>query len=205
MKSFVLTVLCGLLASSAVAVPVEKRNAASSEISAIEHAVYTWRQDTALVSDFLNKGKNQAFKGQMQFHHAATATLAAELNELPQKAVLDKYVPHSQEIETANNTLVTEGTFGSVVSFLQQLTKLNYNTEYMQILEDVNQIDFGTNTVAGRCEAVLPAIDMYFDAAAKYVQKLGGGTSLFGVQAIRPYACPTGPYSIGGTYSKPSQ
>lgn len=203
MKSTTFTVICGLLAGSALAGPIEQR-ASSSLIKTIEDAVYKWRADTAFVSNFLNEAGARDFESQAAFHSAAIAAHAHELNEGVQKAVLDKDLPDTTEVKAANRALVTEGEVDAVVALLEDLTKLNYYKQAALVEKDVAQINFGNSTIEGRCQGILPAVDMYFNAAAKYVQKLGGGDSLFSVRAIRETACSTGPYSIASGYGQPT-
>lgn len=189
-----LILLFGLMVSQILAFPSpssKRSSSASREANQIKHAVFAWQQDTGIVSNFLNQAQARDFSGQAAYHHAASGALAAELNELVHKAVLDKDLPHTPEVENANTTLVTDGDFESVVQLLTDLTHLNFSTDRGEIRKDINHINFGNATVGGRCFGVLPAIDEYFNAAAKQVEKLDGSKVLFGVSAIRPTACET--------------
>ena len=154
----------------------------------IKTAVYAWRADTGTVSEFLNNAGGRTFANNAAFHSAAVNAYNAELDELTHKQVLDNELPHTSQLEQANTTLVTDGTFQSVVDRLNLLQSLHYN-QVNAIAKAVKQINFGHGRVAGRCAAVLPAIDTYFSQAAQELEKLDGDSSLNGVRAIRPTAC----------------
>jgi hypothetical protein len=54
---------------------------------------------------------------------------------------------------------------------------------------DVDHINNGNSTVGGRCGSVLPAIDVYFQAASQTLIESFNDTSLVGLTAVRPAAC----------------
>ena len=174
------------LCSGITAVAIQRSTAPNA--NDIKTAVYAWRADTGTVSEFLNNAGGRTFANNAAFHTAAVNAYNAELDELTHKKVLDNELPASSQLKQANTTLVADGTFQSVVNLLDSLKSLQYSQKNA-IATAVKQINFGHGSVAGRCAAVLPAIDTYFSQAAQEVEKLDGDSSLNGVRAIRPTAC----------------
>ena len=182
--ALVSTMLALCSGATALALPQSTTPSAND----IKGAVYAWRSDTGTVSTFLNNAAARSFSNNAAFHNAAVNAYNAEIDELTHKQVLDNELPPSSQLTQANQTLVADGTFQSVVDRLNTLKSLQYS-QTKAIAKAVNQINFGHDNVAGRCAAVLPAIDTYFSQAAKEVRRLDGDSSLNGLKAIRPTAC----------------
>ena len=129
-------------------------------------AMLAWQHDTAIVSSFLDIATHLSPHDiEIQGAHA----LAAEKDELTHKAVIDAALGGKPNVQEANNVLVTQGTFQTVVDLLTDMAD-NGN-------DDVRVID------EGRCPHVLPAIDMYFAAVVSACGLPGP------VTAVRPQAC----------------
>lgn len=140
--------------------------ARATTATSITQAATNWQKDTGVVSNFLNDATSLTGT---QFTSAASAALAAEKDELTQKAVLDADTSIASQtvIKSANNALTTQGNFQDVVNLLQDMVTKGSSVA----VADTNSIN------AVRCKEVLPSIDDYLEAA---------GTSL---QAVRPSAC----------------
>ena len=98
----------------------------------------------------------------------------------------------NDDLKNANIVLVTQGTFNSVVESLRTIATSTFDTALEIELNTVNEIgiiDDGTADIGGRCAAVLPAIDTYFQQASDYLVNEFGDHSLEGVTATRPAAC----------------
>jgi hypothetical protein len=168
------TLLLSLLPALALAAPSttpSKRQSSPPALDDIINAQILWNQDTNVVSNFLNYA---AFLSPSDVLAQAQIALAAEQDELTHKSVLDSvfvFVDNPDPaVQAAYNVLVNEGTFGSVVSLLQDMTTTG-NVADVQLIN--------TN----RCTNVLPAIDTYFAAVA---QMLG---TPFVLTAVRPLVC----------------
>jgi hypothetical protein len=137
---------------------------------AMQLAISNWQTDTGIVSGFLDNGKNvqdaNAFRG------IADGGFKAEVNELTQKAVLDKVIGNDPRVSIANLTL-TNGAFQSVVDNLQIMSLQGVNK--MNLIDTINMI---------RCTQVLPSIDTYMVVAAEYI-----GVNAQQRRAVRPAAC----------------
>ena len=191
MKDSIIALMGSLLACSALPSGlVLERQTQPANVSDIKAAVYSWRNDTGIISQFLNDAGSRSFTSQSAFHSAAVAAYDAELDEINHKQVLDDELPHTSRLERANATLVDRGTFNSVVALLYDLSSLHY-LQKARIHQNVHQINFGHNGIGGRCGAVLPNIDVYFSEASDEILSLDGDDSLDGLQAVRPTACGT--------------
>ncbi|KAF8854781.1 hypothetical protein BDZ45DRAFT_596603, partial [Acephala macrosclerotiorum] len=131
----------------------------------VMNAVISWMNDTGKVSKFLNTATS--FSGD-DFTRQATIALNAEKDELNHKMVLDAAVGQTDMVQSANDTLTTQGTFQAVVDALQSMVDNGPDTAQMQV-DAINQ---------NRCVNVLPNIDMYFAAAG-----------MSNMQSIRPTGC----------------
>ncbi|MCJ1333971.1 hypothetical protein MMC10_010678 [Thelotrema lepadinum] len=166
MQSFIITAF--FLSSLAFAAPAPRAQAppvAGNENP--QQAAQNWMTDTGTVSNFLNMAPTLTGD---QFKAAAAVALAAEKNELTHKAIIDAapgLALNSASVQNANNSLVTQGHFQSVVDLLQEMTTNGDSTA----ITDTNAIN--TN----RCKNVLPSIDAYLAVA---------GTKLL---AVRPTNC----------------
>lgn len=127
--------------------------------SSLQKAQQAWRHDTGVVSAFLSEAN--MYSGQ-DLANLASRALAAELDELDHKDVLDaaflSIANPDPNVATANQTLVGQGAFQFVVDGLNDLATngASYNPD--QVAFRINLITFD------RCNFVLPAIDVYFQA-----------------------------------------
>lgn len=130
-------------------------------LSAIAQAQSHWRHNTGVVSRFLS---NVESFGPSDLEREAAIALSAELDELDQKAILDRRFLSGDNanpaVAQADNTLERQAKFQSVVDGLQRLTDKGVN----MTPEEVGAASQAINK--NRCEFVLPAIDIYFEAAA---------------------------------------
>ena len=137
---------------------------------AMQLAISNWQTDTGIVSGFQNVGKTtndpNAFRG------IADGAFKAEVDELTQKAVLDRVIGNDPRVSIANLTL-TNGVFQSVVDNLQIMS--------LQGKIRVNLVDVINNV---RCTQILPSIDTYMIVAAEYI-----GNNAQQRRAVRPAAC----------------
>jgi hypothetical protein len=168
------TILLGLIPALAFAAPSSapaKRQSSPPTIDDIIAAQVLWQQDTQVVSNFLNYA---AFLSTPDLLNYAQIALNAENDELTHKAVLDSlFVTGGQPdaaVIGANNVLVNQGTFQSVVNFLQDMV----NTGNVADVQAIN---------SNRCANVLPAIDAYFLAVAQELN------TPFVLTAARPLVC----------------
>jgi len=102
----------------------------------------------------------------------ADGAFKAEVDELSQKAVLDKVIGNDPRISIANLTL-TNGVFQSVVDNLQIMSM--QGTSKINLIDAINQV---------RCVQILPSIDTYMLVAAEYI-----GNNAQQRRAVRPNAC----------------
>ncbi|KAI0419292.1 hypothetical protein F5X98DRAFT_335725 [Xylaria grammica] len=133
-----------------------------------------WRADTSKVSQFLSAVPT--LQGS-KLEAAAQVALDAENDELLHKKVLDQNFSADQRIVQANDVLVTQGTFQSVVDALANFAQNGASmspTEISTLLQQTNAV---------RCGQVLPAIDTYFRVTG---EKLNNGGVLL---ATRPTNC----------------
>ena len=137
--------------------------ARQSSSEGIGEAQSNWFQDTSMVSQFLSTASS--LSGQ-DLVNAASAALANKDNELVHKGVLDAAFVSMLDsddlapIQTANATLVTQGTFQFVVDGLTDLATNGAGYSPGQVVTAVE----GINAI--RCTQVLPAIDVYLQNAA---------------------------------------
>ncbi|KAI1423357.1 hypothetical protein F5Y12DRAFT_786095 [Xylaria sp. FL1777] len=169
-----LPVVLAILFSLTHALPscIGSRN--SPSIQQLADAENTWRADTSTVSQFLSavptlNGTSLAA--------AAQVALNAENDELLHKKVLDEAFSSDPRIVEANDVLVKQGTFQSVVDALRDFAD---NGAVMTSCQ-ISTLLKNTNTV--RCSKVLPAIDTYFCVTS---EKLNNGVSF---TAARPNNC----------------
>jgi len=167
MKYFITQVLiAALLPSLALSAPLIPR------VDAVVTAAKDWKADTTKVSTFLNNAPKLSGKA---LTAAAAAAHTHELNELVHKKVIDaKFLKTNTVIKSANNVLVTEAKFDTVVSGLASLATdgaASFSKEKIQVI--VNSINLN------RCTNVLPAIDKYFKVADPGA----------GLKATRPTEC----------------
>ncbi|KAI0534364.1 hypothetical protein GGR58DRAFT_516211 [Xylaria digitata] len=133
-----------------------------------------WRADIGTVSQFLSAVPTLSGS---KLEAAAQVALDAENDELLHKKVLDQAFSSDQRIVQANDVLVTQGTFQSVVDALENFAQ---NGASMSA-SDISTLLQKTNSV--RCSQVLPAIDKYFRVTG---EKLKNGGFLL---ATRPTNC----------------
>ncbi|KAI0478122.1 hypothetical protein F4859DRAFT_503998 [Xylaria cf. heliscus] len=145
-----------------------------SSIQQLADAQNQWRADTSKVSQFLSAVPT--LQGS-QLETAAQAALNAENDELLHKKVLDQNFSSDKRIVDANNVLVNQGTFQSVVDALGKFATNGGKMSPSDIAALLKQ----TNSV--RCGKVLPAIDTYFRVTG---EKLNNGGFLL---ATRPTNC----------------
>ena len=175
---------CSIISAAAIiafstltmATPIKRQSGPTADDLA--NAVYAWQADTATVSEFLNIAA--LYTDDATFIEAATIALNAENDELTHKAVIDAVFGGYPDIITANNVLVNEGTFGAVVSGLQDMVNNG-----MAAIGDVAIIN------ANRCPNVLPAIDMYFGVVENALTTAPEGLTLAVPVggAVRPIVC----------------
>lgn len=127
-------------------------------------AVSNWMADTSMVSNFLNTGAG--IQDDTQFKQAALVAFNAEVDELDHKAIIDAANGNQPNVQSANSTLATGGSFQDVVDKLKLMS--------VQGRAAVANIDLINQN---RCVNVLPNIDAYMAST--------GSAS----QAVRPQAC----------------
>lgn len=135
----------------------------------MQAACDNWSADTGKVSNFQDTGKGLSGS---QFTAAANTAFLAEVDELTQKAILDKVIGLDPQVSIANLTL-TNGCFDSVVNNLQVMSVQGKTTQ--SLIDTINNV---------RCTQILPSIDTYMAVAAALI---GPGATLR--KAIRPAAC----------------
>ncbi|KAI0435713.1 hypothetical protein F4803DRAFT_544584 [Xylaria telfairii] len=146
----------------------------SPSIQQLADAQNQWRADTSKVSQFLSavptlNGDQLETEGQI--------ALDAENDELLHKKVLDQAFSSDPRIVAANDVLVNQGTFQSVVDALEKFATSGATmkpSEISTLLQNTNRV---------RCGQVLPAIDTYFHVTG---EKLNNGGFLL---ATRPNNC----------------
>ena len=179
---------------------------------AIKNAVLAWQSDTGAVSNFLNFGVDNAAANADDidgtFRTEASSAHGSEVDELNHKLILDQQLcaggqsisnpvcgticsPDANGVEQcstalhdANDTLVAQGTFQSVVDLLQDMADNGFAQN-----GDISEINNGHDGIGGRCNAVLPAIDTYFAQAAALLVSEFNDHSIDGMTAVRPAAC----------------
>jgi len=127
-------------------------------------AVTNWRADTSRVSNFLDIGKS--IQNDAQFKAAANVAYLSEVNELEHKAVIDAANGNQPNVQGANSTLATGGSFQDVVDKLKIMRDQGKSA--------VNNIDL---ILQNRCVNVLPNIDEYFKSTGSQLK------------SVRPKAC----------------
>ncbi|TGJ85505.1 hypothetical protein E0Z10_g3275 [Xylaria hypoxylon] len=146
----------------------------SSVTQQLADAQNDWRADTSMVSQFLSAVPT--LQGS-KLEAAAQVALDAENDELLHKKVLDQNFSSDPRIVQANDVLVNQRTFQSVVDALANFAQNGASMTPGEISTLLQQ----TNSV--RCSQVLPAIDTYFSVTG---EKLNNGGSLL---ATRPTNC----------------
>jgi hypothetical protein len=140
-------------------------------------AVSNWQADTAMVSDFLNRGAS--IQNNVAFKQAATVALNAEVDELNHKAIIDAVNGADPNVVAANSTLATGGSFQDVVDKLQLMSVQGRAAVANIDLINQNRCVNGTlcDMVCMRTRLmvilVLPNIDAYFastNSASKAVR-----------------------------------
>ncbi|KAK3113964.1 hypothetical protein LTR53_008206 [Teratosphaeriaceae sp. CCFEE 6253] len=199
MKNFALTAVAALLASTTSAAAIARRD--TSDLVA---AVKAWHDDTGAVSAFLDAAQTTISAADAGATIDLTATagpaLIREQNEAdPQKSTIegilcagDASCASFSAALAAAKAKIEAGPFQNVVDILQTLSDNVNDVEQARV--DINSINTDQITILGlsegRCEAVLPAIDVYFQAAASFLADQGDTTSLKGfTAAVRPGAC----------------
>ncbi|KAI1182980.1 hypothetical protein F5B17DRAFT_435060 [Nemania serpens] len=145
-----------------------------ASIQDLADAQNKWRQDTSMVSQFLSAVPN--LQGS-RLTAAAQVAVAAENDELLHKKVLDQAFGGDPRVVGANNVLVNQGTFQSVVDALANFASDGAEMSPSEIAALLLQ----TNSV--RCGRVLPAINTYFRVTGETLQ-----TGAFAL-ATRPNNC----------------
>ncbi|KAK5678264.1 hypothetical protein LTS10_009436 [Elasticomyces elasticus] len=196
MKCSAVVSAASLLVSSAIATPLNKREGLSaSDATIITQAALDWQANTRAVSAFLDAAAAILSVEQegvtVDIRGLAATALDHEINELQQKGDLENQAcavdtncqDTIQGFESlfSAKTQLESGTFQGVVDQLTALTG-DAGTNFDSIR---TSIDIINNGPSGRCQGVLTAIDQYFSVASDAL----GDDSLFGVRAIRPYAC----------------
>ncbi|KAF2099833.1 hypothetical protein NA57DRAFT_75337 [Rhizodiscina lignyota] len=183
MKSFAAIAILSLLPTITLAAPftIERRQQISQ--SDIHNAINKWAHDTSLVSGFLDKAADPANfnNDDDQFKIEAASALMSELDEKKQKAILDEAFGTSNPlVNQANQTLIGQGTFQTVVNLLTELA----NTGLTAVATDVTEIN------EDRCTFVLPAIDTYLQQAVLLEQsEFGFSDATADAGAARTEAC----------------
>lgn len=134
-------------------------------------AASLWSGDVAQVTNFLDEADNITTEN---FRKRASTALTFEREELKWKDMIDQALADDPSIQSANNTLVTQGTFGLVVGLLEEMAE--DGTAAIGNVDKINQV---------RCASVLPSIDIYFKA----VTALNAGAQA--IVAARPDKCVT--------------
>ena len=181
-----------VLAASAYARVISRRQDDTQQ--QLLNAVRSWQDDTDEVSSFLDLsvGFDQSSDN---FASLAIDALGQEKDELKHKATIEQLVgigstscsignDQCLSVTAANDTLVADGTFQSVVNLLQDMSNNG-----LSAIGAVDKINNGHDGIGGRCGSVLPAIDEYFLSASEFLQQNFNDNSLVGQQAIRPKAC----------------
>ncbi|KAI1111842.1 hypothetical protein F5Y14DRAFT_301738 [Nemania sp. NC0429] len=145
-----------------------------ASIQELADAQNSWRQDTSVVSQFLSAVPT--LQGQ-RLQAAAQVALDAENDELLHKKVLDGAFSDDPRIAGADDVLVGQGTFQSVVDALARFSRDGAAMSPDEVLALLRR----TNSV--RCGRVLPAIDTYFRVTGEALRN--GGFLL----ATRPTNC----------------
>lgn len=157
-----------------------------------------WRADTSTVSHFLSSApsllqKQQQKQSGADLAAAAKIALDAENDELSHKEVIDEILGSGgngngeggntnadERIAAADDVLVGQGTFQTVVDALERFAKDGDGTmtpdEAAALLQDTNAV---------RCGKVLPAIDTYFRVVGERLGLKGGDVLV----ATRPTNC----------------
>ncbi|KAI1276082.1 hypothetical protein F5Y07DRAFT_368018 [Xylaria sp. FL0933] len=148
--------------------------ASRQSIQQLADAENSWRADTSMVSQFLSAVPTLRGAALVS---AGRVALNAETDELLHKKVLDQAFSSDPRIVQANNILVNQGTFQSVVDALQDFADNGATMSEAQITTLL------TKTNGVRCGQVLPAIDTYFRVTG---EKLNNGGLLV---ATRPNNC----------------
>jgi hypothetical protein len=139
-------------------------------LQAMQLAISNWQTDTGIVSMFLNNGGSTTDSN--QFTGIADGAFKAEVDELTQKAALDKVIGNDPRVSIANLTL-TNGVFQSVVDNLQIMSL--QGQARVNLINTINSV---------RCTQILPSIDTYLVVAAEYI-----GSNAQQRRAVRPNAC----------------
>ncbi|KAI0451616.1 hypothetical protein F5B21DRAFT_516633 [Xylaria acuta] len=169
-----LPIVLATLFSFAQGLPASINTRASASIQQLADAQNQWRADTSMVSQFLSAVPT--LHGS-QLEAAAQVALNAENDELLHKKVLDQSFSSDKRIVAANDVLVNQGTFQSVVDALGKFATSGAKmapSEISTLLQKTNSV---------RCGQVLPAIDTYFHVTG---EKLNNGGFLI---ATRPTNC----------------
>jgi hypothetical protein len=168
--------LFALLPALSLAAPTHNHNPSKHDIN---EARFAWAADTGTVSHFLSTAP---FLHGQALSDLAAGALAAELDELTHKAVIDDkflLVDHpNHKIVKANDVLVTQKTFQFVVDGLTKFKDNGASYTKAQIDSLVASMN------KDRCFHVLPAIDTYLRVAGQFTHT---DPSL---HATRPNNCP---------------
>ncbi|KAK5717812.1 hypothetical protein LTR15_008653 [Elasticomyces elasticus] len=211
MKTFTISAtLASILISTAHASTLQQRDLGLNA-GDIHDAVIKWHDDTEAVSAFLNSAAdivNQALNnGQdsIDITSIANTAFGRETDEPNQKHTIElNFCPHLDTIgcnpdqlgngviDGANATLITDGTFISVVNALQTLSSAPAGTSAQLAKAQLDLINNGNGQTGGRCQAVLPAIDLYFQQVNIGLIMQNGDRSLSGVHPVPPSACGSG-------------
>ncbi|KAH8167822.1 hypothetical protein CIB48_g461 [Xylaria polymorpha] len=169
-----LPIVLATFVSIAHSLPAGIDSRASPSIQQLADAQNQWRADTSKVSQFLSAVPT--LHGS-QLEAAGQVALDAENDELLHKKVLDQAFSSDPRIVAANDVLVNQGTFQSVVDALGKFATSGATmspSEISTLLKNTNSV---------RCGQVLPAIDTYFHVTG---EKLDNGGFLL---ATRPNNC----------------
>ena len=177
MQTFKTTALASLLASTAFAADVTKREVSVPDQISLASAVNTWHDDTVAVSGYLDSTQtllNQFSLNPSSFSNiegAATPALASEENELSQKSAIETILCNSDSSCNtfsaalgAARTKLEGGPFDSIMAQLKNLNGTGTNGDsvpsFSQTQDSINTINAGQDSgdvvIEGRCRAVLP-------------------------------------------------
>jgi len=193
MKASIAATAAIILASASAQPSSKRQQTADPNFVA---AIGNWQADTGAVSSFLDSVATfVANNDNTDFLAAANSALTSENDELTWKGILDAEICQTGDpnfdpncaaaIATANNQLVTLGSFGAVVAELQSMTAFGIGDAEIR----ATTINCGTATIGGRCSYVLPAINTYFQWAAFELCNYYGDCSQNGKAPIYPQSC----------------
>lgn len=165
----------------------------SSDASIISGSALDWAAGENVVSDFLDLVAGKKFRNQKAYHKAARNAWKRHKAGVRDYDHLGQYLDGNQGYQSGNSTLSDGGALGHITDLLYELTTLNWTKDLSDILEIVNEINFGSGTWEGRCGALIPAIDDVLTAASdELLSLLPTDTTLDGLKVAVPKSCKAG-------------